>query len=209
MLLKFYQIEFYKTFWNVIKIDIIEIIVYSMSHFKLTKHQNEGMIRLIPKESNIEHLEGWRPITLLNVDYKIIAKILANRMKKVMKNVISIEQYCGVEGRSIISCNNRMRDIISYCDKEKKDVAIMSLDWQKAFDRVDQIFLFKIMEKMEFPDTFIKWIKMLYLDCKSSVLINNRTTNKFDVKKSVRQGCPLAMLLYVIYQEPLYIPVWF
>ena len=60
---------------------------------------------------------------------------------------------------------------------------------------------------MDFPDMFIDWIKMLYIDCKSSLLINNRLTIEFNVDKSVRQGCPLAMLLYIIYQEPLYMSI--
>ena len=200
-------IEFYKTNWNIIKDELKDVIKYSMSNSKLAESQNKGVIRLIPKESNTENLDGWRPITLLNADYKIIAKILANRMKIVMKNIISNEQYCGVEDRSIISCNNRMRDIISYCDKEEKEAAIMSLVWKKAFDRVDQTFLFKILKKMDFPDKFIDWIKMLYIDCRSSLLINIRLTIEFNVDKSVRQGCPLAMLLYIIYQEPLYMSI--
>ena len=93
----------------------------------------------------MELVENWRPISLLNVDYKICAKVLANRMRLVMDKVISAEQYCGVNGRSIINCNNVIRDIVYYSTETQSNVALLNLDWSKAFDRVDTKFLCRIM----------------------------------------------------------------
>ena len=81
---------------------------------------------------------------------------------------------------------------------------MINIDLKKAFDGVDHEFLFKIMEKMGFSQRFISWIKILYNDIQSSVLINGHLGNFFNVNRGVRQGCPLSMILYVISQEPLY-----
>ena len=82
---------------------------------KMSDSQNLGIIKLSPKSGDLELIENWRPISLLNVDYKIISKTIANRLKNVLEKIISPEQYCGVPNRSIINCNNNsIRDIVNY-----------------------------------------------------------------------------------------------
>ena len=149
-------------------------------------------------------IENWRPISLLTVDYKIISKILANRLKFVMHKIVAEEQYCGIIGKSLVSCNNNIRDVIEYVTSTNNEAAVINLDWSKAFDRVDMQFLFKVMRKLGIPTEFIEWVEMLYHNTQSCVSINGLLGARFHVERSVRQGCPLSMLLYVIFQEPLY-----
>ena len=200
-------IEFYKKFWKVIKNDFIEVVRYVLEHERLSTSQYEGTIKLGPKGGDPELIQNWRPISLLNVDYKIISKTLSDRLKQVMGKIISKEQYCGIPDRSIIHCNNTMRDIINYVRDNDLQAGLLNLDWSKAFDRVNLSFLFNVMKKFGFSDKFIKWIKTLYKDCKSSICVNGLLTSNFSIQRSVRQGCPLSMLLYVIFQEPLYIAI--
>ena len=199
--------EFYKEFWEIIKDDFFEVVRHILDKQELCALQNEGMIKLLNKGNDDQTLNGWRPISLLNVDYKIISKLLANRLKTIMHKLISEEQFCSVKGRSIVNCNNNIRDIIYYTYENNYAMAVLKLDWNKAFDGVHHDFLFNIMKKLGIPDLFIKWIKILYDNCRSRLCINGMLSDAFPILRSVRQGCPLSMLLYVIYQEPLYLSI--
>ena len=188
-------VEFYKKFWTVIRSDFMEMVKFVKDLKQLSDSQSLGVIKLIAKTGNLELVENWRPITLLNVDYKIISKVIANRLKIVMDKVISKEQYCGVTGRSIVSCNNTIRDVIHYSKEKDMEMAILSLDWSKAFDRVSLQFVFKVMKKFGFPDEFIEWMAGLYKNCNSRVSVNGSLSSSFNVRRSIRQGCPT---IYVI-----------
>ena len=138
------------------------------------------------------------------IDVKIVAKILANRLKPIMPNIISENQYY-VNGKSIVDCNNKMRDILYYVNSNNISGALINLDWEKAFDRVDWTFLTKILKKFGFPEFTIKWLMNLYTNITSSCLINRYITREFKIERGVRQGCPMSMLVYVLFQEPLYL----
>ncbi|CAL4113468.1 unnamed protein product, partial [Meganyctiphanes norvegica] len=91
----------------------------------------------------------------------------------------------------------------------KNDItgAIINIDWEKAFDRVNWEFLIKIMKKMKFPDSTIKWMSILYTNIQSLCLINGYFTESFNIYRGVRQGCPLSMLFFIIFQDPLYVAI--
>ena len=120
---------------------------YVCNNKELCNTQNMGIIKLLPKDGDLRLIENWRPITLLCVDYKIISKILANRMKTVLNKLVSAEQFCSVKNRSIVNCNTLIRDIIYYINDEKLQAALINLDWCKAFDRVPIEFVLKILMK--------------------------------------------------------------
>lgn len=135
----------------------------------MSNNQYLGVIRLLSKNGDLTLLENWRPLTLLNIDYKIYAKILTNRLKNIMSKIISPEQYCAVEGRSIFNCNSIIRGIMYYSKDNNLEMAILNLDWSKAFDRVNIEFVFKVMEKLVVPVDFRNLVGILYKDCKSCV----------------------------------------
>ena len=197
-------IEFYSKYWEIISIEISTIIRNIITGTELKEYQRRAIITLIPKDGDLELLKSWRQISLISTDIKIVAKILANRIKPIMPDIISETQYC-VNGKSIVDCNNKMRDILYYVNTHNIDGALINLDWEKAFDRVDWSFLIKVMEKFGFPDFTIKWLMNLYSNITSSVLINGYVTKEFKIERGVRQGCPMSMLVYVLFQEPLYL----
>ena len=197
-------IEFYSKYWEIISIEISTIIRNIITGTELKEYQRRAIITLIPKEGDLQLLKSWRPISLISTDIKIVAKILANRIKPIMPDIISETQYC-VNGKSIVDCNNKMRDILYYVNTHNIDGALVNLDWEKAFDRVDWSFLIKVMEKFGFPEFTIKWLMNLYSNITSSVLINGYVTKEFKIERGVRQGCPMSMLVYVLFQEPLYL----
>ena len=159
------------------------------------------------KKGDREDLTNWRPITLLNTDYKIIAKTLANRLKKVLAYCINVDQTCSVPGRSIVDNCALIRASIYYCQASNTEAAVISLDQSKAFDRVDREYLFRVLTRYGFNPSFIQWIKTLYFSIGSHVIVNNHLTLKVAMERGVRQGCPLSPLLYILTAEPLAIRI--
>ena len=195
--------EFYIKFWGIIKVQFVQIIKNIIHGTLLSNSQSKAIITLLPKGGDLKQLKSWRPISLICCDVKIVSKILANRIKPLMTSIISSNQFC-VNGRTITDCNNELRDIIYYYGENKSTGAIINLDWEKAFDRVNWVFLIRIMKKMGFPESIIKWTLVLHTNIQSVCMVNGNLTLPFYIKRGVRQGCPMSMLFYVIFQEPLY-----
>ncbi|CAL4071735.1 unnamed protein product, partial [Meganyctiphanes norvegica] len=170
-------IEFYLKYWDIIKIELYEIFLYIIDGLVPSENQRTAVLTLIPKEGDLNLLKTWRPVSLICCDIKIIAKILAKRIGPLLYSLLSENQHC-ILGKSIIDCNTKMRDIMFYTSKNNMTGAIINVDWEKAFDRVNWNFLFKIFKKMKFPDFVITWIKTLYTDVQSLVLINGHCSKK-------------------------------
>ena len=196
-------IEFYVKFWEIIKEDLFEILVNIIGGTELQEFQRQAIIVLIHKDGDLNQLRNWRPISLICADIKIVAKILAKRLRLVMYKVISKYQYC-VQGRTIVDCTCQIRDVLYHVNEADLTGAVVNLDWEKAFDRVDWGLIEKTMYKMGFPSNVINWIMILYKNIQSTCLINGYLTKPFKVERGIRQGCPLSMIVYVIFQEPLY-----
>ena len=196
-------LEFYLSFWHVLAPDLLSVLNFSFldGHFPISLRS--GVITLLFKKGDRLNPANWRPITLLNVDYKICARALAARLLKVIHHVVSPDQTCGVPGRFIAENVALLRDLAHYCEVTNFPAAILSLDQEKAFDRVDWAFLFKTMSKMRFGDSFIKWIRLLYTNPRCSVMVNGHLSPFFFPSRGVRQGCPLSPLLHVLNMEVL------
>ena len=197
-------IEFYEKYWDIIKGEFTEIIINIVNGTYLSENQRKAIITLLPKDGDLTLLKSWRPVSLICCDIKIVAKLLAKRIKPLLYSLLSENQYC-VQGRSIIDCNNKIRDILYYSGKNNVTGAIINVDWEKAFDRVNWDFLIKIMTRMGFPKFVLNWIVNLYTNIQSVCLINGHFTDTFNIYKGVRQGCPLSMMFFVIFQNPLYV----
>ena len=165
----------------------------------LSLSQRTGYITLLCKDKeHPELLSNWRPISLLNVDYKIISKVLANRLRKVLSHIVHSDQTCSVPGRTIMDNLHLLRNIVDYCEQKRCQCAIVSYDQTKAFDRVSHEFLFRVLKAFGFNDSFIKWIQVLYNSVSSRVLVNGFLSDVFLIYSSVRQGCSLSPLLYIL-----------
>ena len=117
-------------------------------------------------------LKNWRPIFLLCSGNKMLSKILSNRLKPTLQHAISIEQTCGIPNRSIFSNLFTIREIINHSNTKNINSFIISVDQEKAFDKVDREFLYQIMRKLGYSEIFIKFIKKLYQNT-LSIISNN------------------------------------
>ena len=164
----------------------------------------KGVITLLKKGGRHvwEGLDDYRPITLFNTELKILARVLANRLQLVISDLIGSEQTFAVKGRSIQDNPHLIREVLEGL-KDDTEAALISLDQSKAFDRVDYRFLATVLETAGFKPEFRRWISMMYHNPQAVVQVNGRRSRVFAVERSVRQGCPLSPLLYVLALEPL------
>ena len=195
--------EFYNFFWEVIGEALVEILNFCFDRGLLTESMRLAIISLLYKKGDIELLKNWRPISLLNVDYKIGSKAFASRLQLVILSLLNSDQTCSVQGRSIFENLMLVRDSIDYCKVKKIPLALIKIDQEKAFDRVNWDFLVNVLEKMKFGPKFIGFIKTMYADVSCQITNNGYLSRKVTLKRGVRQGCPLSPLLYCIVAETL------
>jgi exonuclease III len=195
--------EFYRRFWKQLGPDLVDVYNFSHRQGRLPKSHRCGAITLLYKKGDCLDAANWRPITLLCADYKIAAKALANRLLCVIASVVSPDQTCGIPGRFSGENIRLLQDVADYANRCHIGGAIVSLDQEKAFDRVEISYMLKVLERMGFGPSFRRWIKLLYTDVYSAVSVNGFLTDYFPVTRGVRQGCPLSPLLYVLVMESL------
>ena len=130
------------------------ILFYELN---ITKTMHQAIIILILKK-DLNQLKYWRPISLLCVDYKILTKILSNRLKNILTYIISEEQNCSLPQRTIFNNLFLIRETIKFSKEKNIKFFLLHIVQEKAFDKVDHEFLYKTMEKLGFSNTFIKFI---------------------------------------------------
>ena len=195
--------EFYLALWPVLGTDLVEVLNYAFRVGFLSVSQRRGLINLLFKADDRTLLKNWRPISLLCVDYKIGSRAIAGRLLQVIDKVVSSDQTAGVPGRFIGENVAYVRDTIQYASINGLPLAVLTLDQEKAFDRVEWEFLFCTLERMGFGPSFCKWVQTLYSGVQSSVIVNGFLSEFFCLHRGVRQGCPLSPLLYVLVAETL------
>ena len=164
--------------------------------------QKRGGVKISYKKGDRNIIKNYRPITLLNIDIKIIIKTLADRLANIIPKLVHANQTC-IPGRHIENNIFLTQDLIDHANLTNRNLAIIFLDQEKAFDRMSHKFIFKILERFGFGTYFIKWVKTICFDTKSFVKVNGYQTFEFNIERGVRQGCPLSPLLYVLTAEAL------
>lgn len=161
---------------------------------------------LIPKTEDIIKLRqvtSYRPISLTNVDYKILMKILAKRLQTVISTIVGPHQTCGIKGRSIVTNIHKARSVLECCDVMHNGVAMLQVDLDKAFDRVPHDGLMAVLEHINIGSVIQEGVRMAYNNCTTRIIVNKVIGKRIEVQRSVRQGCPLSPLLFCIYIESL------
>lgn len=197
--------EFYLTHFDIVKEDLLKLFNgYLDGSLKPPKEFSAGIITLIPKEADAASLDKYRPISMLNTDYKLFTKILANRLHAVLGDLLGEGQSACLQSGSCAENLKKLRKVMLRTAESKRFKAfLLSTDLEKAFDKVNHKFLWRIMDKFGIPQAFIDCIKNLYEPATSRVIFNGFMTKEIVIGSSVRQGCPLSMALFVLYIEPL------
>ena len=200
--------NFYKFFWSDIRLFLFDSFRYSFENDILSNDQRRGILNLIPKANkDLRHLKNWRPVTILNTDYKILTKVLANRLQPLLEKIITSDQVGYIKGRQITENIRIISDIMSYTDLKHISGFIALIDFEKAFDSVEWPFLLKTLKAFNFGNNFLHWIKILYTDIQSCVSNNGYFSEYFQLSRGIRQGCPISAMLFILVAEVMAIHI--
>lgn len=161
------------------------------------------MIALLHKRGVRKALTNWRPITLLNMGYKIFAKALQLRLQPVLMEVISFDQSAFLPMRFILDNLILTQETMAWAEQSNQALLFLKLDFSKAYDMVEWGCLFRIMQKMGFPAEFIHLVSLLFQDAAAVLKGNGTSSPIFNIERGVRQGCLLAPYLFLIVVEVL------
>ena len=195
--------EFYQTFWDDLGTILVDVFNESFDNQKLCNTQNLSVIALIFKKGDKSEIANYRPISLSNTDYKILAFVLANRIQKVIGTIISTDQTAYIKGRSMGTNLRLVNDIINHYDNINESGILFMADFKKAFDSISWKFILQSMKFFNFGDTMIRWINTIYSGPKACIKNNGHMSEEFELKRGIRQGCPVSALLFVIAVEML------
>ncbi|GKU90798.1 hypothetical protein SLEP1_g4749 [Rubroshorea leprosula] len=198
-----FNFRFVKSEWDVIKDDVVRFLQEFQANGKLVRGLNASFIVLVPKVENPVQIEEYRPISLIGVIYKILAKLLANRLKKVLENVIGEQQMAFLKGRQLMDGVVIANEVIDEVKKKKKKAFLFKIDFEKAYDKVSWSFLDHMMQKMGFCEKWRLWIQECLRSSLVSILVNGSPSRQFKVTRGLRQGDPLSPFLFLIIAEGL------
>ena len=201
-------VEFYQTFWKDIGPILVETHNFAYDNQMLSTSQRQAVINTIEKKGQDRmYLENWRPISLLNVDLKIASKAIAIRIEKVLPTRIHTDQVGYVKKRYSGEVIRLIEDVKEYTEDENKPGIMLFLDFEKAFDSLNWIFLHEVLKNCGFGTSLRQWVKLFYSNIQSCVLNNGWSSEYFQLSQGVRQGDPLSPYLFVLAVEILAIAI--
>ena len=200
--------ELYKSMWDIIGEDFTEVIKAQLSDCTLIESGCHGVTQIPSKVDGTPFVTDLRPLTVLCCDYRILSKTISSRLHPVMGEVVENSQLAtGNADKNILTGAFNLMASIDYVNKHKKTAYVSSYDIMKAYDRASVKFLMIVMERMNFPREFRRWIEMLHKGAKTRLILPTGLSREIQVNFSFRQGDPVAMDCYIIQHEPLLMAV--
>ena len=197
-------VRFYLKFWHKISKLLFNCFRKAFEQGCMSNSQRRGILRLIPKRNkNLKELRNWRPITLLQVDYKILSKALAVRLATVLPSLIHRDQKGFVCDRYIGDNIYEIYSVITQADLDKEEGLLLLLDIEKAFDSVSLSYLLAVLENFNFPEPFIDWIRTLYHNKEIQITNHGHMSEPIRPTNGLAQGNGLSPLLFILTIETL------
>lgn len=196
-----FPVEFYRKYWDWIAKPLHLLFLKNVENGFLHGTARDGIISLLSKPGDLLLVPNWRPITLLNTDYKLFTKVLANRLQQVLTYLINHDQSGYIKGRLISDNTLDLLTLIQYCDEHKIPALAVSVDFHKMFDTVQFKSITEILRAFNFGDRFIHMIQMCQRQMRSAVINNGQWSDWINIQAGVRQGDPCAGLIAILVLE--------
>ncbi|WJX93184.1 hypothetical protein P8452_74743 [Trifolium repens] len=198
-----FNFTFFKKFWHVIKKELMRLFHEFFYSNKLPPSFASYFVTLIPKTISPHKLSDFRPISLLGSLYKLVSKVLAKRLGKVMDSIISQTQSAFIKGRNLADGVVVVNEVVDLAKRTKKECVIFKVDFEKAYDSVSWSFLDYMLKRIGFGNKWRAWIKACVCCGKLSVLVNGSPTEEVNISRGLKQGDPLAPFLFLLVSEGL------
>nr|GEX12658.1 cysteine-rich receptor-like protein kinase [Tanacetum cinerariifolium] len=190
-------------FKGIIKGDLVSVIQWFWKTGEISRGCNTSFVTLIPKSSDPIGLGDYRPISLIGFYYKIIAKLLAERIKVVMGKLVGEVKNAFVKGRYILDGVLTVNKTVRYIKNARKKCLLLKVDFEKAYDSLNWDFLLEVLKVIWFGSKWRKWVEACLTSASISVLVNGSPTKEFNMGRQVRQGDPLSPFLFILAAEGL------
>ncbi|KAL3702321.1 hypothetical protein R1sor_020343 [Riccia sorocarpa] len=196
-------VEFFVTMWETVGEMLAKVLIRGANEGRFPAWVTPGDVVLLPKPGDPRLLGNKWPITLLNTVYKIYTKALQRRLVPILQRIIGWNQSAFLPDRSIHTSVLTCNEAIHTAKRSGQDHLLLQLDFRKAFDSVNWSFLMKAMEALNFGPRFCGYIRAILETAASSIIVNGRRSKPVKVTRSVRQGCPLSPLLFILVTQTL------
>lgn len=185
-------VELFQAMWATVGPLVLRTLNDGIAAGEFQAQFSQGLIVLLPKKGDQRMLANKRPISLLNVAYKIGAKAMQRRLTPILQRLISPQQTAFLLGRSIHHSLVMLGEMLHQAESSGDDFVLLKLDVVKAFDRLDWPFLLALSEKAGFSGMLTGFVRASFANASSAILLNGISTNRIPLARSVRQGCPLS-----------------
>nr|GEU84065.1 putative RNA-directed DNA polymerase, eukaryota, reverse transcriptase zinc-binding domain protein [Tanacetum cinerariifolium] len=200
-----FTFEFFRKYWHIMGTEFCLAVEWFFNHDSFSVGCNSSFIALILKSLDPKLVSDFCPISLIGSVYKVITKILQNRLSFVISDQISDVQSAFLPNRQILDGPFILNDLLARCKFKKQSAMVLKVDFAKAYDSIRWDYLEDVLHSFGFGVKWRSWVKGCLSSSMASILVNGSPTSEFQFHRGLKQGDPLAPYLFILIMESLHL----